>query len=186
LEQQLASVGRESLELAARINQVTRELELSAVRAPAAGRIENLRVLSAGAAVEPDAPLFDLVPDGANLTVETDLTPADAAGLKAGMAANVWLNGQTWRNERPLAGRVTWIANAVRTEASTGAPRVAVRVELKPFTSAQADPALEQPGATARLLFLTGQHTLLERFVYGITGTVANTAANDAPVKRKS
>ena len=165
IEQQVQEVGKEAAGLSSRIALVQAEIDKSALRAPIAGRIVSLAVAGRGTVVEAGTTALEIAPDEDRLVIEGRLTPAQAAGIKPGVPAKVWLTASNWRDQRPLAAKLSWISAASLDDKRTGQPYFLARVELDDARAEINKSFTLQPGMRAEILLVTGQLTLLSELI---------------------
>jgi RND family efflux transporter MFP subunit len=165
LQRQVAEVEKETAGLAARISVAEQELERSVLRAPVAGRILNLRIATVGAVLQPGDSVADIVPADDRLVIEGRLSPNQIENVKPGMPAKVWLTALSWREQRPLAGKLAWVSADSVEDKRTGAPYFVARVELDDTRNDIAKQVSLQPGMRSEVLLMTGQRTLLDQLI---------------------
>ncbi len=165
LEHQLEEVGKETASLTARIAVVQDEIDKSAINAPVAGRVVSLAVSRRGAVVQPAATVVEIIPDGDRLVIEGRLTPNQVDNIKLGMPAKVWLTSLSWRDQRPLAAKLSWVAADSVEDKRTGLPYFVARVEMDISHAEIAKTITLQPGMRAEILLVTGHGTLLSQLL---------------------
>lgn len=165
LERQVAEIEKETASLNARISVAEQELQRSTVRAPVAGRVLLLKVAGPGSVVQPGATLLDIVPDSDRLVIEGRLAPNQIENVKPGMPAKVWLTALSWRDQRPLAGRLAWVSADSVEDKRTGAPYFLARVELEDSRASIEERIPLQAGMRSEILLMTGQRTLLDQLI---------------------
>jgi multidrug efflux pump subunit AcrA (membrane-fusion protein) len=165
LERQVAEVEKESAGLAARISVAEQELERSVLRAPVAGRVLNLRITTTGAVLKEGDVVADIVPEDDRLVLEGRLSPNQIENVKPGMPAKVWLTALSWREQRPLAGKLAWVSADSVEDKRTGAPYFVARIELEDTRSEIEKRVSLQAGMRSEVLLMTGQRTLLDQLI---------------------
>ncbi|MEQ1576455.1 MAG: HlyD family efflux transporter periplasmic adaptor subunit [Hyphomicrobium sp.] len=161
LQRQVEDVTKEAAGLTSRIAMMQAELDQSAVRAPIPGKVLSTGAARRGAAVQPGAIAMEIVPDDDHLVVEGRLTPQQAAYLKPGMAAKVWLSETDGRDSKLLPAKLAWISSETSEDSLTGQRYVAARVELDQIRAGFAKSIALRPGMRAGILLMTGQRTVL-------------------------
>lgn len=161
IESQLSEVSKEAASLAARIIAAQGEIEKSALRAPVSGRVTALAVAGRGSKLAAGGAALEIVPDTTRLVVEGRLTPDQAALVKVGLPAKVWLTSSKWLDQKPFAAKLAWVAADSVSDKRTGAPYVSARIELDEARAAPGHSPTLTPGARAEILLVTGQSTLL-------------------------
>lgn len=165
LERQVAEVEKESAGLAARIALAEQELERAALRAPVGGRVLSMQVNTKGAVIQPGQTVLEIVPEADRLVIEGRLAPNLIENVKPGMPAKVWLTALSWRDQKPLAGKLAWISADSVEDKRTGAPYFVTRIELLAARAEIEKGMPMHPGMRAEILLLTGQSTLLDRLL---------------------
>lgn len=114
LRRELATLeGRRSTSLAI-IAELEHEIERRTVRAPVAGRVEDVAVRTAGAWVKEGEKLGVIVPRGA-LRIVAELPPHTSIGrVRAGQTARVRLDGYPWTQYGAVGARVLSVASEPR------------------------------------------------------------------------
>lgn len=165
LERQVAEVEKESAGLAAKIALAQQELERTGLTAPVAGRVLALQISGPGAVIQPGQTVLEIVPEADRLVIEGRLMPHQIENVKPGMPAKVWLTALSWRDQRPMPGKLAWMSADTVDDKRTGAAYFTARVELDQQPSASAPSTMIHPGMRAEILLLTGQSTLLDRLL---------------------
>lgn len=165
LERQVAEIEKEAAALDARIAIAKNEISRAEVRAPEAGRILSLAVKGTGGVLQAGATAAEIVPDDDRLVIEGRLQPNQIENIRAGMPAKVWLTALSWREQRPLAAKLSWISPDVVEDRRSGAAHFIARVELsQPRSEIEKTIAL-QPGMRSEVLLLSGERTLLDQLI---------------------
>ena len=165
LERQVAEIEKENAGLNARIAVAEQELQRTEIRAPAGGRVLTLAVHGPGAVIQPGATVAEIVPEQDRLVIEGRLTPNAIENVKPGMPAKVWLTSLSWRDQRPLRGRLAWVSPDSVEDKRTGAAYFVARVELEDTKAEIARRVTLHPGMRTEMLLLTGERTLLDQLI---------------------
>ncbi len=165
LERQIAEVEKEAAGLRAKIALAEQELERTQVKAPVAGRVLSLQVAGPGAVLQPGQTVLDIVPESDRLVIEGHLGPNQIENVKPGMPARVWLTALSWKEQRPLSGRLAWMSADSVEDKRTGAPYFVARIELNETRAELEKHVSLHPGMRSEILLLTGQSTLLDRLL---------------------
>jgi HlyD family type I secretion membrane fusion protein len=81
------------------------------IRAPIAGEVINLQVHSEGAGVvRPGQPIMEIVPEDAELIVESRIKPEDITKVRPGQSAKVQLTAFNRREVPPVDGEVIYVS----------------------------------------------------------------------------
>ena len=107
----------------------TREqLEHSMVRAPATGQVVGLEVFTVGGVVAPGQKLMDIVPDGRELVIQSQLKPTDADDAYPGQKAQIRFLSVHNRTLPLITGTVRTVSADTFTDEKTG--RTYFRTEI--------------------------------------------------------
>lgn len=119
--------GRRSTSLAI-IAELEHEIERRTIRAPVAGRVEDVAVRTVGAWVKEGEKLGVIVPSGA-LRVVAEFPPHTSVGrVRAGQGARVRLDGYPWTQYGAIGARVVSVASEPRQ----GRVRIELDVTTEP------------------------------------------------------
>lgn len=165
LERQVAEVEKENAGLSARIALAEQELQRNEIRAPASGRILSLAVTGPGAVIQPGSTVVEIVPEQDRLVIEGKVTPTSIDNVKPGMPAKVWLTSLSWRDQRPLRGKLAWVSPDSVEDKRTGASYFIARVELEEGPAEISRRLKLVPGMRTEMLLLTGERTLLDQLI---------------------
>lgn len=165
LERMVAEIEKDVAGFDAKILAAESEREKLEIRAPVGGRIMSLQVHAPGAVLQPGMTVAELVPRSDKLVIEGRLMPNQIENVVPGMDAKVWLSALSWREQRPLAAKLSWISPDSTEDRRTGAPYFVARIELLPASDFAHAPVKLQPGMRAEVLLLTGQRTLLDQLI---------------------
>lgn len=165
LERQVAEIEKEAAGLTARILIAEQELQRSEIRAPAAGKILSLAVYGPGAVIQPGGPALEIVPEEDRLVIEGRIAPNTIENVKPGMPAKIWLSALSWREQRPLKGKLAWVSTDSVEDKRTGASYFVARVELDETRSQIAQRFTLHAGMRTEILLLTGERTLLDQLI---------------------
>lgn len=107
----------------------TREqLEHSTVRSPATGQVVGLEVFTVGGVVAPGQKLMDVVPDGRELVIQSQLKPSDADDAYPGQKAQIRFLSAHSRTLPLITGTVRTVSADSFTDEKTG--RTYFRTEI--------------------------------------------------------
>lgn len=168
---ELSRARAERLEIAERLDAARQAVERVEIRAPAAGVVNRLHVNTPGSAVEPYAPLAEIVPDGAPLLVEARLAPTDIDEVHVGQEAEIVLSAFSRDETDPLPAEVAFVSVDSHLEERTGARYYTARLKVRPPAGRALPPIV--PGMPVESYFRTGQHTLLQYLAEPLTASFA-------------
>ena len=165
LDRLVAEIEKDTANFKARIAAAETERTKTDIRAPVAGRVLSLQAHAAGAVLQPGATVVEIVPEADKLVVEGRLQPHQLENVKAGMTAKVWLTALSWREQRPLVAKLSWISADVLEDKRNGNSYFVARLELDETRDEITKRMALQPGMRAEILLMTGQRTLLDQLI---------------------
>ncbi len=132
------------------------------IRAPIAGEVINLQVHSEGAGVvRPGQPIMEIVPEDAELIVESRINPEDITKVRPGQSAKVQLTAFNRREVPPVDGEVTYVsADQLMDERANARPYYLVHVRVNPEALEKEQIHLS-PGMPAVCFITTDERTVL-------------------------
>lgn len=168
---ELASSRAERAELAQRLEAAQRAVDRVAVRAEVTGIINKLHVNTVGSAVEPFAPLVEIVPDDVPLLVEAKLEPTDIDDVYIGQTSEIVFSAFNRDLVDPVAAKVVFVSSDSHTDERTGMTYYTARLAVD-RASSTAMPAIV-PGMPVESYFRTNEHTLVQYLVSPITDSLS-------------
>jgi HlyD family secretion protein len=162
----------------------TREqLEHSLVRAPVTGQVVGLTVFTIGGVVAPGEKLMDIVPDGRELVIQTQLKPTDADDAYPGQTAQVRFVSIHNRSLPLLTGRVRTVSADSFTDEKTGrtffrAEIVVPEKELNQVRSVLGQGEL-RPGLPVEAVLRVRKRTALDYLLEPLTGALWRSGHED-------
>ncbi len=143
-----------------------------AIRAPEAGEVTGLQVVSTGQVISPGETLMELVPED-NLIVEALLKPTDIDVVREGMDARIRLSAFNFRTAPPVDARVIHVSADRVTDERSRTSAYLVQLE---FTQSFEEPPLDAlelfPGMDAEVMILLGERTLVDYMAQPILDTL--------------
>jgi HlyD family type I secretion membrane fusion protein len=114
---ELSRVNDQIFEIREQLKPRIDQKERLEIKAPMAGVVINLQIHSEDAGViQPGQPLMDIVPENADLIIETKVRTDQITKVKQGQAAKVQLTAFNRREIPPIAGTVTYVSADQLTE----------------------------------------------------------------------
>jgi multidrug efflux pump subunit AcrA (membrane-fusion protein) len=165
LERQVAEVEKEAAALVARIATVEQEIARAAITSPVSGRVLAIGATGRSAVLQPGQTLMEIVPEDDRIVVEGRISPGQIEDIRPGMAAKVWLAGTSWRDNRPITGRLAWLSPDSVEDKRTGVHHFVARVELDRSRRDLAREVRLHPGIRTEILLLTGQRRLIDQLL---------------------
>jgi len=135
------------------------------VRAPQAGIVQGLKVLSPGAVVKPGEALAELVPTGDKLVMSVRASPLDIDSIEPGQNAEIRFPAFATREFPIILGTVDRVAADAMHDEVTKEPYYLVRVLVDPATVPELVLKRLVPGMPADVLISTGERTILQYLV---------------------
>mgnify|MGYP001319161518 CR=1 FL=1 len=165
LDRLVAEIEKDTANFKARVAAAESERTKTDIRAPVAGRVLSLQAHAVGAVLQPGAPVVEIVPEADKLVVEGRLQPHQLENVRAGMPAKVWLTALSWREQRPLVAKLSWISADSVEDKRSGNSYFVARLELDETREEIVKRMALQPGMRAEILLMTGQRTLLDQLI---------------------
>lgn len=162
MQKELAETRRQMAELQERLHKYSDSQERQLVRAPIAGVVMTLHVVTEGGVIQPGGTLMTLVPADEPLVVETRLPIGDIGMVHPGQKARIQLMSSTARGFQPLDGEVIEVSpDSVLDEQKVPYYRVRIRPASDAFErGAVRYPLL--PGVPVSVAVLTGERSLFD------------------------
>jgi HlyD family secretion protein len=159
------------------------QLQQSQVRAPATGQVVGLTVFTVGGVVRPGETLMDIVPDGKELIVRTQIQPGDADDVYVGQDAQVRFVSIHNRSLPLFTGRVKTMSADSFTDEKTGrsffrAEIVVPEAELNRIRSAIGKGEL-RPGLPVETVMTVRKSTALQYLLEPLTGALWRSGHED-------
>jgi HlyD family secretion protein len=162
----------------------TREqLQHSQVRAPATGQVVGLQVFTVGGVVAPGQKLMDIVPDGRELIIQTQLAPTDADDAYPGQKAQIRFLSIHNRSLPLFTGTVRTVSADSFTDEKTGrsyfrAEIVVPEAELNRVRSVLGQGEL-RPGLPVEAVLKVRSRTALQYLMEPLTGALWRSGHED-------
>lgn len=162
----------------------TREqLQHSQVRAPATGQVVGLQVFTVGGVVAPGQKLMDIVPDGRELIIQTQLAPTDADDAYPGQKAQIRFLSIHNRSLPLFTGTVRTVSADSFTDEKTGrsyfrAEILVPEAELNRVRSVLGQGEL-RPGLPVEAVLKVRSRTALQYLMEPLTGALWRSGHED-------
>jgi adhesin transport system membrane fusion protein len=149
------------------LTQRADQLGNAELRAPAAGVVSNLRISTVGAVLKPGEEVMQIIPAGARLIMEANLSPAEIAFIRPGQDADVKFDAYDASVYGGAAAKVIFVSpDTTAVQRPDGGQDSFYRVQLSVDigTMRPKDPGERiaiQPGMTGRAEIRTGTTTVL-------------------------
>jgi HlyD family secretion protein/epimerase transport system membrane fusion protein len=160
--EQLHDIRVKLAEVEERLPASSDVLQRTVIRAPASGRVLNLKFKNSGAVVAAGEPILDIVPSGDKLVIEARVSPLDVDAIHPGLEAQVHLTPYSGRGTPNIPGVVKSVSADTLTDKATQQTYYLARVEVDLAELARlASHVALMPGMPAEVLIVTGQRTMI-------------------------
>ncbi|MFO1257127.1 MAG: HlyD family type I secretion periplasmic adaptor subunit [Gammaproteobacteria bacterium] len=133
------------------------------VRSPVRGTVNQVKVSTIGAVIQPGAELIDIVPLDDTLLVEANVRPSDIGFLRPGLPATVKITAYDFSIYGGLKAVVEHISpDTITNEKGESFYQIRVRTEENSFLMKKGEQLPIIPGMGATVDILTGQKTVLD------------------------
>lgn len=149
------------------------------VRAPAAGRVQQLALHTKGGVVAPGETLMLIVPQDDALVVEVMVDPRYIDQVGPGRPAHVRFTSFSTRDTPEIMGRVDRVSADAQTEEKTGASFYLARLKLDAKSLPSALRGRLVPGMPAEVQIETSRHSALSYFIKPLSDQLARTFKED-------
>jgi HlyD family secretion protein len=160
IAQSLRETQAQIYELLERVQAARDVLSRTAVRAPEAGTITDLRIHTPGGVVVAGEPLMDLVPRQDRLIVLAQVKPEDIDLVRPGLQAHVRLLAYKHRRVPPVDGFVTYVSADRLVDKETEQSYYLARVRVDEASLHELPNVKMMPGMPAEVLIRTGEFTV--------------------------
>lgn len=163
IAEQLDKVRVELAGVAERLQASRDVLARTAVSAPIAGTVVNLRFKTVEGVVRPGDPILDIVPDGETLLIDARVPPIDVDAISVGFAAQVRLTAFSSRGLPRMDGVVRSVSADSLVDPETKQPYYLARVEVDREALERLSASVELvPGMPAEVLIVRKERTMVE------------------------
>lgn len=163
-QRELVVVESRIHELSDRIAAVQDKLSRTEIRAPIAGRINELSVYTVGGVITPAEVLATIVPTDAELRIEVQLPTTSIDQVYLDQAARVRFSSFNHRTTPEVMGKISYISPATTVAGPNGEPFYIGHVELAPEELARLNGLELLPGMPAEIYFSTQAQTAAAYF----------------------
>ena len=133
------------------------------VRSPVRGTINQVRVSTLGAVIQPGEELIDIVPLDDTLLVEANIRPSDIGFLRPGLSATVKITAYDFSIYGGLKAVVEHISpDTIMNDKGESFYQIRVRTEENSFLMKKGEKLPIIPGMGATVDILTGEKTVLD------------------------
>lgn len=168
-EAELRNLAPRELELAERRHVLAGQIALLDIRAPVAGVVHQLQVVTPGAVLRPAEPVLSLVPQDRPRVIAARIPPERIDRIEAGQPAMLRFPGLPARTAAPLHGRVERLSADVLTDTATGQQFYRAEITVPPPTPGRPDPVTLIPGMPVEVHFQTAERSPLSYLLQPLT-----------------
>ncbi len=155
------------------------KLERVVIKAPASGMVLGLAAHTENGVITPGRPILDIVPQGAELIIEAQVSPMDIDRVIVGLQAEIRFSAFKQSKTPKMEGRVISLSPDRITDERTGAPYYLAKVEITPESFKNLGDLQLLPGMPAEVLINTGERTLFEYLSQPATNFFARSFIED-------
>ena len=155
------------------------KLERVVIKAPASGMVLGLAAHTENGVITPGRPILDIVPQGAELIIEAQISPMDIDRVIVGLQAEIRFSAFKQSQTPKMEGRVISLSPDRITDERTGAPYYLAKVEITPESFKNLGDLQLLPGMPAEVLINTGERTLFEYLAQPATNFFARSFIED-------
>jgi HlyD family type I secretion membrane fusion protein len=164
-QKELVVVESRIQELSDRITAVEDRLQRTDIKAPIAGRINELSVYTVGGVITPAEVLATIVPESADLNIEVQLPTTAIDQIHLGQVARVRFSAFNHRTTPELLAKVSYISPATSTGSPDMPPFYLGNVELLDGELEKLAGLELMPGMPVEVYLTTQEQTALAYFV---------------------
>ena len=162
VETQLAETTRDAQVTAEKYRTAKEDLARTEIRAPADGYVVGLAAHTVGGVIPPGARIMDVVPAGAQLTLEARIEPHLIDRVHAGLKADILPNAFVDQPNLTVEGQVLSVsADLLGGDQPNNPPYYLARVAVTPAGMKELGKRQLQPGMPAQVVIKTGERTFL-------------------------
>ncbi len=137
-------------------------LARSAILAPVAGKVMNMKYHTIGAVVPPAGEIMNIVPQNDELIIEAKIKPQDIDNVAAGMKAKIMLTAYKGKKVPKLNGVVTNVSPDIITNEQAHETYFLARVKIdKKEIKRLKNKITLYPGMPAQVFIITGSRSLI-------------------------
>ncbi|MET0257149.1 MAG: HlyD family type I secretion periplasmic adaptor subunit [Methylobacterium sp.] len=141
-------------------------LARSAIRSPAAGTVQGLRIFTVGGVVRGGEPILDVVPEGEEMTIRARISPADIDRIHEGMEVEIQPGAVMKYRREKVTGTLRFVSRDTVADANPSQPPAyAIEVALAPDALPADVRTRLVAGMDARIVIPTEGRTVLEYLV---------------------
>ncbi len=165
LSQVLKEIKDTDVETVGLLNQLAASkdiLKRSAVTAPVAGKVMNIKYHTIGAVIQPAGQILDIVPQHEELLIEAKIKPQDIDNVAPKMKAKIMLTAYKGKKVPKINGEVVNVSPDIFVNEQTRESYFLARVAVSKKDIAKLKDKVElYPGMPAQVFIITGSRSLV-------------------------
>ena len=130
------------------------------INAPASGMVLGLAAHTENGVIEPGKPILDIVPQGAELIIEAQVSPIDIDRVMVGLKAEIRFSAFKQSQTPKMEGKVISLSPDRITDPTNGNAYYLAKIEATPESLKKLGDLQLLPGMPAEVLINTGERTL--------------------------
>jgi HlyD family type I secretion membrane fusion protein len=158
----LAKVRGDLAEVGSQLPARRDALARTVVTAPISGTVMNVRVTTESGVIAAGHPILDIVPNEANLVVDSRIKPTDIDMVHPDMQAQVVLTAYPARHLPHVHGLLISVSADRLIDERTGEPYFLAKIRVDQAELQKLKQVRVTPGMPAEVMLMTGEHTLLD------------------------
>lgn len=175
---ELSDTQTQLKDMSERVTALEDVLSRTVVRAPDDGVVNGMQFHNVGGVIGPGTVIAEVVPQGADLIVEAQVTPADIDRVSIGLEATISFS--SFASSTPkVTGTVLQLSADAITDQRTGIPYYLARVEVSPEGMEDLGDLVLLPGMPAEVFISTGSRTLLQYLFKPFSNALARSLIED-------
>jgi len=155
------------------------KLERAVIKAPASGMVLGLATHTENGVITPGRPILDIVPQGAELIIEAQVSPMDIDRVVVGLQAEIRFSAFKQSQTPKMEGKVISLSPDRITDERTGNAYYLAKVEVTPKSLKNLGDLQLLPGMPAEVLINTGERTLFRYLVQPASNFFARSFIED-------
>ena len=171
---ELREIGTTLADLQQQFNAAQDVLDRTRILAPISGEVVGLNVHTVGGVIRPGDTLMQIVPSGAELIVDAQVSPNDIDVVHKGQKASIRFTSLNQRDTPAVDGTVESVsADRIEPEVPNQPPYYLARVALDPESLGKLQNVTLQPGMPAQALIITGERSVLQAIIGPMTDAIS-------------
>jgi len=155
------------------------KLERVIIKAPASGMVLGLAAHTENGVITPGHPILDIVPQGAELIIEAQVSPMDIDRVTVGLQAEIRFSAFKQSQTPKMEGKVISLSPDRITDDRNGSAYYLAKVEITPESLKKLGNLQLLPGMPAEVLINTGERTLFRYLAQPATNFFARSFIED-------